>query len=122
MTQDVRLETDAHAMSAPPERPFYESFGWAYDALVTDPVEPWVGPRLRAPARGGAGRTSRRGLRHRPARRRSRVAEHEFAMRPWTDAEVRARIGAARLRDVTIAPGAGRPTGDRLLLSARAGA
>jgi SAM-dependent methyltransferase len=25
-----------------PERPFYGRFGWAYDLLVDDPVEPWV--------------------------------------------------------------------------------
>src|SRR5918999_6460931 len=23
-------------------RPFYSEFGWAYDLLVDDPVEPWV--------------------------------------------------------------------------------
>src|SRR5215213_7301030 len=25
-----------------PGRPFYSDFGWAYDLLVADPVEPWV--------------------------------------------------------------------------------
>jgi SAM-dependent methyltransferase len=26
----------------PTARPFYEEFGWAYDLLVNDPVEPWT--------------------------------------------------------------------------------
>jgi glycine/sarcosine N-methyltransferase len=30
-------------VSSPDARPFYESFGWAYDLLVDDRVEPWVG-------------------------------------------------------------------------------
>ena len=90
----------ARAMRATPERPFYGSFGWASDTTPRGELEfrsvTWMDGsvlrcRERHVLRGPDG---------------TRVAEHDFAMRPWTDAEVRARMGAAGLRDATIAPGA----------------
>ena len=42
-----------------PGRPFYSEFGWAYDLLIADPVEPWVDAveeALRARAVGAPAR------------------------------------------------------------------
>ena len=43
----------------------------------------------------------------------------EFAMRPWSEEELRDRLGAAGFDRVEIGPGVGRATGDRLFVAAR---
>lgn len=43
----------------------------------------------------------------------------EFVMRPWSIDEVHMRLGAAGFGDIDIRPGVGRPTGDRLFITAR---
>ncbi|HEX2087778.1 MAG TPA: class I SAM-dependent methyltransferase [Solirubrobacteraceae bacterium] len=47
-----------------------------------------------------------------------RAAEHDFAMRPWTEAELRERLARAGWREVEIAPGVGDGRGDRRLVVA----
>ncbi|NHA70271.1 class I SAM-dependent DNA methyltransferase [Phycicoccus flavus] len=44
---------------------------------------------------------------------------HTFTMRPWTGDELTAHLTAAGLTDVTVRPGVGRRTADRLLVTAR---
>ena len=51
-----------------------------------------------------------------------RVVDHEFAMRPWTPAELEERLARTGFCEIELGPGAGRPAGDRLLCTAsRAG-
>ena len=45
-------------------------------------------------------------------------SENEFAMRPWTAAELRTRLQETGLEDVRLDPGVGRSTGDRLFVTA----
>jgi SAM-dependent methyltransferase len=46
---------------------------------------------------------------------------YRFEMRPWSPAELAARLGSVGFEDVTIAAGVGRRTPDRLLVTARRG-
>lgn len=48
------------------------------------------------------------------------VADHVLLMRPWTGDELRERLARTGFTDVSLAPGAGRSTGDRLLCTATA--
>lgn len=45
--------------------------------------------------------------------------EYIFQMRPWTNAEVEARLDKAGFERIEIEPGVGRRTADRLLVTAR---
>lgn len=45
--------------------------------------------------------------------------EYIFQMRPWTHAEVKARLDKAGFKRIEIEPGVGRRTADRLLVTAR---